>query len=44
MAKALLSITEAKTAALQELAVVSPLTLHSATGTGTDGIIIACIK
>jgi len=42
MAKALLSITEAKTAALQELAVVSPFTLHSATGTGTDGIMIAC--
>lgn len=42
MAKALLSITEAKTAALQELAVVSPFTLNPATGTGTDGIILAC--
>lgn len=42
MAKALLSITEAKTAALQELAVVSPFTNHWATGTGTDGIILVC--
>ncbi|HMM19699.1 MAG TPA: adenosylcobinamide amidohydrolase [Selenomonadales bacterium] len=42
MAKALLSITEAKAAALQELAVVSPSTLNPATGTGTDGVILAC--
>ena len=42
MAKALLGITEAKTAALQELAVMSPLTLNPATGTGTDGMILAC--
>lgn len=42
MAKALISITEAKSAALQELAVVSPFTLNPATGTGTDGIILAC--
>lgn len=42
MAKALLTITEAKTAALQELAVVSPCTLNPATGTGTDGVILAC--
>jgi len=40
MAKALISITEAKTALLQELAVVSPVTLKPATGTGTDGVII----
>lgn len=42
MAKALVSITEAKTAVLQELAVVSPLTLNPATGTGTDGVILGC--
>lgn len=42
MAKALVSITEAKTAVLQELAVVSPFTLNPATGTGTDGIILTC--
>lgn len=42
MAKALLSITEAKTAALQELAVLSPLTQKPATGTGTDGVILVC--
>lgn len=41
MAKALISITEAKTAALQELAVTSPFTRNPATGTGTDGMIIA---
>lgn len=40
MAKAMLTLTEAKTAALQELAVVSPATLTAATGTGTDGIIL----
>lgn len=40
MAKALVSITEAKTAALQELKVVNPFTLQLATGTGTDGIIL----
>ncbi|MBP2654569.1 MAG: hypothetical protein H6Q73_2138 [Firmicutes bacterium] len=40
MAKALISITEAKTVALEELGVVSPLTLKAATGTGTDGIIL----
>ena len=42
MAKALISITEAKTAVLQELSVVSPFTGNQATGTGTDGIILAC--
>ncbi|MBP2649897.1 MAG: hypothetical protein H6Q74_722 [Firmicutes bacterium] len=42
LAKALITITEAKTAALQELAVISPATLNWATGTGTDGIIIGC--
>lgn len=42
MAKALITITEAKTAALQELAITSPITLQPATGTGTDGIILAC--
>ncbi|MGI6091706.1 MAG: adenosylcobinamide amidohydrolase [Veillonellaceae bacterium] len=42
MAKALLSITEAKTAALQELAIASPLTQKPATGTGTDGVILVC--
>jgi adenosylcobinamide hydrolase len=42
MAKTLIGITEAKTAALQELAIVSPVTRHLATGTGTDGVIIAC--
>jgi adenosylcobinamide amidohydrolase len=42
MAKAMISITEAKAAALQELAVMSPMTLNPATGTGTDGVIIAC--
>lgn len=42
MAKALLTITEAKAAVLQELAVVSPYTLNPATGTGTDGVILAC--
>lgn len=42
MAKTLIGITEAKTAVLQELAVVSPVTLNLATGTGTDGVIIAC--
>jgi adenosylcobinamide hydrolase len=42
MAKTLIGITEAKTAALQELAVYSPLTHNPATGTGTDGIILAC--
>lgn len=42
MAKALIGITEAKTAVLQELAVFSPVTLNLATGTGTDGVIIAC--
>jgi adenosylcobinamide hydrolase len=42
MAKALIGITEAKTAVLQELAVVSSVTLNLATGTGTDGIIVAC--
>jgi len=41
MAKAMLSITEAKTAVLQELMIVSS-TLNIATGTGADGIIIAC--
>ena len=40
MAKALISITEAKTAVLQELAVLSPFTRNQATGTG--GIILAC--
>lgn len=42
MAKALITITEAKTATLQELAIISPLTQNPATGTGTDGIILAC--
>lgn len=42
MAKALLSITEAKTAVLQELAISSVCTHTSATGTGTDGVIFAC--
>jgi adenosylcobinamide amidohydrolase len=42
MVKAVISITEAKTAALQELAVMSPSTLNPATGTGTDGVIVAC--
>ncbi len=42
MAKAMITITEAKAAALQELAVISPMTLNPATGTGTDGVIIAC--
>lgn len=41
MAKALISITEAKSAVLQEMAVVSPSTLQPATGTGTDGVILA---
>lgn len=42
MAKALISITEAKTAALQELGIISANCDFPATGTGTDGIIIAC--
>lgn len=41
MAKALVTITEAKTATLQELAVQSCCNQGSATGTGTDGIIFA---
>lgn len=41
LAKALITITEAKAALLQELAVVSPLSGNPATGTGTDGVIIA---
>lgn len=41
MVKALLTITEAKSAALQELAVINPCTLSPATGTGADGIIFA---
>lgn len=40
MAKALVTITEAKTATLQELAIKSSCTQGSATGTGTDGIIL----
>jgi adenosylcobinamide hydrolase len=40
LAKALVTITEAKTSVLQELAVKSSWTQGSATGTGTDGVII----
>lgn len=40
LAKALVTITEAKTSVLQELAVKSSCTQGSATGTGTDGVII----
>lgn len=42
MAKALISITEAKTAALQELGIISANCDFPATGTGTDGVVIAC--
>jgi adenosylcobinamide amidohydrolase len=41
MVKALLTITEAKTAALQELCIVTSQTHTPATGTSTDGIILA---
>lgn len=41
MVKALVTITEGKTAALQELAVTSTQTGNLATGTGTDGVILA---
>lgn len=41
MVKALVTITEAKSAVLQELAVISFTTNYPATGTGTDGVIFA---
>ncbi|MCE5285886.1 MAG: adenosylcobinamide amidohydrolase [Pelosinus sp.] len=41
MVKALLTITEAKTAALQELCVINSQTHTPATGTSTDGVILA---
>lgn len=40
LAKALITATEAKSAALQDLEVRSPHSLLPATGTGTDGIIL----
>lgn len=40
MAKALVTVTEAKTAALQELNILSKGGFYPATGTGTDGAII----
>lgn len=40
LAKALITATEAKTAALQDLRVCSPHSLLPATGTGTDGVIL----
>ena len=40
LAKALITATEAKTAALQDLRVYSPHSLLPATGTGTDGVIL----
>lgn len=40
LAKAIITVTEAKTAALTELGVPSCYTAQTATGTGTDGVII----
>lgn len=41
--QALITATEAKTAALQELLVPSRYSRNLATGTGTDGIALACV-
>jgi len=41
MVKALVTITEAKSAVLQELAVISFMTNYPSTGTGKDGVIFA---
>lgn len=42
LTRALITVTEAKTAALQELAVGSCYSQGLATGTGTDGVVIIC--
>ena len=44
MARTIMTATEAKTAALQELAVNSRYSDGPATGTGTDQIVVACLQ
>lgn len=44
LARIAITATEAKTAALQDLGIKSCFSMGTATGTGTDGLIIACHK